>query len=104
MAPGIFSGTFYILHEPVHVPQLTVHLTALQKALVENIMSTNRIQRLKREFGAIGESIIFHKDHYELVEDADVRNYQPLIQHSNNFNTINTIYIHKSIYITNFIS
>ena len=83
MGPGLFHGTFYILQEPLHVPSVHVRMNLDQSRLVDNILSTERIQQLKYELGAISHGLIYHKDHYEIVQGARIHQYQPLVNHSN---------------------
>ena len=85
MGPGLFSGTFYVLQEALNVETLTIRLSLVQSGLVNNIMSTKHIEHLKHELGSIVNGLIYHKDHYELVRDNRICDYQPLIQHSNIF-------------------
>ena len=82
MGSGIFAGTFYLLQEPLHVDSLSIRHNQIQTRLVQDIMATERIQRLHCEMGAIGEGIIYHKDHYEDLPHIRVDSYQPLIDHS----------------------
>ena len=63
MGPGLFCGTFYILQEPLHVPSVHVRMNLDQSRLVDNILSTERIQWLKYEWGSISHGLIYHKDH-----------------------------------------
>ena len=83
MGPGLFCGTFYILQEPLHVPSIHVRMNLDQSRLVDNILSTERIQHLKYELGAISHGLIYHKDHYKIVQGARICQYQPLVNHSN---------------------
>ena len=83
MGPGLFCGTFYILQEPHHVPSVHVRMNLDQSPLVDNILSTEHIKQLKYELGAISHGLIYHKDHYEIVQGARIYQYQPLVNHSN---------------------
>ena len=85
MGPGLFNGTFYIVQEALNVETLTVRLSLVQSGLVNNIMSTEHIECLKHELGSIATGLIYNKDHYKLVHGNRIRDYQPLIQHSNIF-------------------
>ena len=67
MGPGLFNGTFYVLQEPLNVEEVTIRLNPVQSGLVDNIMVTERIEQLKYELHSIGNGLIYHKDHYELV-------------------------------------
>ena len=83
MGPGLFRGTFYILQEPLHIPSVHVRMNLDQSRLVDNILSTECIQWLKYELGAISDGLIYHKDHYKIVQGARIHQYQPLVNHSN---------------------
>ena len=83
MGPGLFNGTFYVLQEPLNVEEVTIRLNPVQSGLVDNIMGTEHIEQLKYELRSIGNGLIYHKDHYELVPSQRIRDYQPLINHSN---------------------
>ena len=83
MDKGLFSGTFYVLQKPVHVNEIPIHLNRVHSELTDEILATKRLRHLKHELGVIGDSIIWHKDHYELVEDANPMTYEPLHQHCN---------------------
>ena len=78
MDRGLFEGSFYVVHEPTYVNKLNVRLNTIQTNLVHRIVSSERIKRLHIEFGAIGDGIIWHKDHFELVPDTPVWEYEPL--------------------------
>ena len=67
MGPGLFNGTFYVLQEPLNVEAVTIRLNPVQSGLVYNIMATESIEQLKYELRSIGNGLIYHKDHYELV-------------------------------------
>ena len=82
---GLSNGTFYILQEPLNVDSINVRLNPVQSSLVDNIMHTEHIEWLKYELGAVVNSLIYHKDHYELVCISKICDYQPLIDHSNIF-------------------
>ena len=79
---GLFEGSFYVVHEPTYVNKLNVRLNTIQTNLVHHIVSSECIKRLHIEFGAIGDGIIWHKDHFELVPDTPVQEYKPLTMHS----------------------
>ena len=79
MAQGLFNGTFYILQEALNVDTINIRLNPVQSGLVDNIMHTECIERLKHELGAILNGLIYHKDHYEFVHGSRIRDYQPLI-------------------------
>ena len=64
---GLFEGSFYIVQEPTYINKLNVHLNTIQTNLVHRIVSSERIKRIHIEFGTIGDGIIWHKDHFELV-------------------------------------
>ena len=64
MAKGLFNCTFYILQEVLNVDMINVRLNPVQSGLVDNIMHTECIERLKYELGAILNGLIYHKDHY----------------------------------------
>ena len=83
MGQGLFKWTFYVLQEALNVETLTVRLNCVQSGLVDNIMSTERIERLKYELRSIANGLIYHKDHYELVRGYRMQDYQTLIDHSN---------------------
>ena len=83
MGKGLFNGTFYVLKEALNIKTLTVRLNCVQSGLVDNIMSTEHMEQLKYELWSIVNSLIYHKDHYELVRGYRMRDYQPLIDRSN---------------------
>ena len=83
MGSGLFAGTFYVLQEPLHVHTLTIRRNQIQTDLARDIMVMECIQCLHFEMGAIGEGIIYHKDHYEELPNVQVDAYQLLIDHSN---------------------
>ena len=85
MGQGIFSGTFYVLQEPINVQSVNIRLNVVQDGFIDNILYTEWMQCLRHELGGIAHGLIYHKDHYEPIPNATVRHYQPLIQHSNNF-------------------
>ena len=85
MGQGIFSGTFYVLQEPINVQSVNIRLSVVQTGLVNNILYTERMQCLRHELGGIANGLIYHKNHYKLIPNSTVRHYQPLIQHSNIF-------------------
>ena len=91
MAQGLFNGTFYILQEALNVDKINIRLNPVQSGLVDNIIHTEHIERLKHELGAISNGLIYHKDHYELVHSFRIRDYQTLIQHSNIYNIFSLI-------------
>ena len=91
MAQGLFNGTFYILQEALNVDTINIRLNPVQSDLVDNIMHTECIERLKHELGAISNGLIYHKDHYEFVHSSRICDYQPLIQHSNIYNIFSLI-------------
>ena len=91
MAQGLFNGTFYILQEALNVDTINVRLNPVQSGLVDNIMHIEHIERLKHEFGAISNGLIYHKVHYELVHGSRIHDYQPLIQHINVYNIFSLI-------------
>ena len=75
MGEGLFRGTLYIIHEPVHVEKLNIRLNHLQNALVDNILSTECIRHLTFELGAVSHGVIYHKDRYEKIPGATVEDY-----------------------------
>ena len=79
MGPGLFNGTFYVLQEALNVKTLTIRLNCVQSGLVDNIITTEHIERLKYELRSIANGLIYHKDHYELVHSYRMLDYQPLI-------------------------
>ena len=83
MGQGIFSGTFYVLQEPINVQSVNVRLNVVQTGLINNILYTEWMQRLGHELEGIANGLIYHKDHYKLIPSSTVLHYQPLIQHSN---------------------
>ena len=83
MGSGLFNGTFYVLQEPLNVEEVTIRLNPVQSGLVDNIMVTEQMEQLKYELRSIGNALIYHKDHYELVPGQQICDYQPLINHSN---------------------
>ena len=85
MGQGIFSGTFYVLQEPINIQLVNVRLNIVQTGLIDNILFTEWMQCLRHELGGIANSLIYHKDHYKLIPNSTLCHYQPLIQHSNIF-------------------
>ena len=69
MGQGLFNSTFYILQEALNVDTINIRLNPVQSCLVDNIMHTEHIERLKYEVGAILNGLIYHKDHYEFVQN-----------------------------------
>ena len=47
MGPGIFYGTYYIVQEPLNVETLSICLNPIQKALVDQILTTECMDHLK---------------------------------------------------------
>ena len=70
MGQGLFNSTFYILQEALNVDTINIRLNPIQSGLVDNIMHTEHIERLKYELGAILNGLIYHKDHYEFVQNT----------------------------------
>ena len=91
MAQALFNSTFYILQEAHNVDTINIRLNPVQSGLVDNIMHTEHIERLKYELGAILNGLIYHKDHYEIVHSSRIHDYQPLIRHSNIYNIFSLI-------------
>ena len=67
MGRGLFTGTFYTLQEPLYVDRTRIQLNNFQVHLVQGILATERMQHLLSKLGAIGDGIIYHKDHYEYI-------------------------------------
>ena len=51
MGQGIFHGTFYVLQEPINVQSVNIRLNVVQTGLVDNILYTEWMQRLRHELG-----------------------------------------------------
>lgn len=68
MDRGIFTSTFYVPEGPTisHQP-LNLNLTPAENQMVQNVMATETMQRVKLEMAAAGQGLIWHKDHFEVI-------------------------------------
>ena len=68
MLRGIFTSTFYVPEGPdVILDDLDLQLTQGEQDIVDDIMATKTLTRLDIEFGAVGNGLVWQKDHFEMI-------------------------------------
>ena len=82
MMCGIFTSTFYVPEEPdVILEDLDLQLTATEQTIVDDIMATETMERLELEFAAVGNGLVWQKDHFELIPNRGTAQCQTLVNH-----------------------
>ena len=83
MAGGIFEGTFYCPEGPeVVLEDMEFDLNPVEASLVEDVMASESLTRMELEFAAVGNGLIWHKDHFEMLDDTNAEDCPILMQHS----------------------
>ena len=83
MARGIFEGTFYCPEGPeVVLEDMGFDLNLVEASLVEDVMASESLTRMELEFAAVGNGLIWHKDHFEMLDDTDTEDCPVLMRHS----------------------
>ena len=82
MMQGIFTLTFYVPEAPdVILKDLDLQLTAAEQNIYNDIMATETLQRLEAELGAIGNGLVWQKDHFEMIANHSTAACQNLLAH-----------------------
>ena len=75
-------STFYIPEGPtVSTLPLDLRLTTVEQQLLQQVMATETMQRMKVEIGAVGDGLLWHKDHFEMIQARSARNCATLMNH-----------------------
>ena len=83
MAHGIFEGMFYCPEGPeVVLEDMEFDLNPVEAALVEDVMASESLTGMELEFAAVGNGLIWHKDHFEMLDDTDAEDCPILMRHS----------------------
>ena len=82
MQRGVFTSTFYVPEGPtISLTPLDLQLTAVEQQLVNDIMATDTLDRIKLEMRAAGQGLVWNKDHFELIPHQGSQQHQALITH-----------------------
>ena len=74
-------STFYIPEGPtVSTLPLDLSLTPVEQ-LLQQVMATETMQQMKVEIGAVGDGLLWHKDHFEMIQARSARNCATLMNH-----------------------
>ena len=57
-------------------------LNPVEATLVEDVMASESLTRMELEFAAVGNSLVWHKDHFEMLDDPDAEDCPILMRHS----------------------
>ena len=60
----------------------TWSLNPVEATLVEDVMASESLTRMELEFAAVGNSLVWHKNHFEMLDDTDAEDCPILMQHS----------------------
>ena len=83
MGCGIFPGTFYCPEGPeVVLEDMEFDLNLVESTLVEDVMASESLTRMELEFAAVGNGLIWHKNHFEMLDDTNAEDCPILTWHS----------------------
>ena len=83
MARGIFEGTFYCPEGPeVVFEDMEFDLNLVEATLVKDVMASESLTRMELEFAAVGNGLVWHKDHFEILDDTYAEDCPILMWHS----------------------
>ena len=92
MLRGIFTSTFYVLEAPdIVIEDLDLQLTAQEQTIFDDIMLTETMEHLELEFAAVGNGLVWQKDHFEMIPNQTSAQCNVLKAHHKYFFTINCI-------------
>ena len=82
MDRGIFKGTFYCPEGPeVVLDDMEFDLNPIEQTLVDEVMASETLTRTELELAAVGNGLVWHKDHFEMLDDMDVEDCLILMRH-----------------------
>ena len=83
MARGIFMSTFYVPEAPeVLLEDLNLQLTPAEQRIFDDVMQTEPLERLIKEIGAVGNGLVWNKDHFEMIPSRHTAQCDDLQDHS----------------------
>jgi len=86
MARGIFTSTFYLPEAPqVCTEDLDLNLSNMEQTIVDDILATETIEQMMLEFGAVGHSLVWQVDHFEIIPNRGAAQCAALQQHCRYF-------------------
>ena len=82
MDRGIFEGTFYCPEGPeVVLDDMEFDLNPVEQTLVDEVMASETLTRMELELAAVGNGLVWHKDHFEMLDDTDTEDCAILLRH-----------------------
>ena len=82
MEQGIFQGTFYCPEGPEVVLQdMPIQLNELETEIVMRVMASETLTHIELELAAVGNGLVWHKDHFEMLPDTGTEECQVLMCH-----------------------
>ena len=72
MGNGGAHRTFYCPETPEQVDQVTFNLANYQTGIVNAAKASRDLTRLSQEFEAIGNGLIWNRDHFEIIPNRGV--------------------------------
>ena len=82
MDRGIFEGTFYCPEGPeVVLDDMEFDLNPIEETLVDEVMVSETLTRMELNLAAVGNGLVWHKDHFEMLDNTDAEDCQILMRH-----------------------
>ena len=82
MDRGIFEGTFYCPEGPeVVLDDMDFDLNPVEQSLVDDVMASDTLMRMELELTAVSNGLVWHKDHFEMLDDTDTEDCPILMRH-----------------------
>ena len=82
MDRGIFEGTFYCPEGPeVVLDDMDFDLNPVEQSLVDDVMASETLTRMELEFAAVSNGLVWHKDHFKMLDDTDAEDCLILMRH-----------------------
>ena len=82
MERGIFQGTFYCPEGPeVDLGDMPIELNDIEKMLVDDVMASETLTRMELELAAVGNGLVWNKDHFEMLPKGDAEDCEILMRH-----------------------
>ena len=93
--------TFYA--PDVILKDLDLQLTAAEQNIYDDIMATETLQHLEAELGAVGNGLVWQKDHFEMIANrgtAHAKIYWPIISNFTKICTQHYFKFNQKLYLT----
>ena len=82
MDRGIFEGTFYCPEGPeVVLDDMEFDLNPVEETLVDEVMVSETLMRMELDLAAVGNGLVWHKDHFEMLDKTDAEDCPILMRY-----------------------